>query len=103
MERRHWCITLYRVIGGGLLYFLLMINYFSAISWSYVSCACPSGYTGHGYGISGCTPSSSTEISSGTEVPSFGCSPNPCVHGNCMNTPKGHICVCFDGFAGTSH
>lgn len=69
-----------------------------AISWTYVWCTCPKGYIGHGYGIGGCMSSSSDTIV--TEVPSIGCDPNPCVNGKCMDTIRGHVCDCLEGFTG---
>ncbi|XP_076085041.1 uncharacterized protein LOC143055880 isoform X2 [Mytilus galloprovincialis] len=30
------------------------------------------------------------------------CSGNPCVHGQCSNTPNGYYCVCYAGFSGPS-
>lgn len=29
------------------------------------------------------------------------CSPNPCVHGSCTNSPSGYSCGCQTGYKGT--
>ncbi|KAM4718445.1 cubilin [Anableps anableps] len=54
-------------------------------------CTCPQGYTGNGYGPTGCT-----QISDICEAN------NPCVNGQCMSTTSasGYICNCNPGWQG---
>ncbi|XP_054878715.1 cubilin isoform X1 [Poeciliopsis prolifica] len=52
-------------------------------------CTCPQGYTGNGYGPSGCT-----QISNICETN------NPCVNGHCTSTTSGYICNCNPGWQG---
>ncbi|KAM6900418.1 cubilin [Xenentodon cancila] len=54
-------------------------------------CTCPPGYTGNGYGPSGCTQISNICQTS-----------NPCVHGQCVSTTSapGYFCNCNPGWQG---
>ncbi|KAK7881367.1 hypothetical protein WMY93_029776 [Mugilogobius chulae] len=54
-------------------------------------CTCPPGYTGSGYGPTGCTQSSNICQTS-----------NPCVHGQCVptTTSPGYQCNCSPGWGG---
>ncbi|XP_029110994.1 cubilin [Scleropages formosus] len=54
-------------------------------------CTCPPGYTGNGYGPTGCTQTSDVCQTS-----------NPCVHGQCVSTTTGYICMCEAGWSGTN-
>uniref|UniRef100_A0A8C8BEW9 Cubilin n=1 Tax=Otus sunia TaxID=257818 RepID=A0A8C8BEW9_9STRI len=52
-------------------------------------CSCASGYTGSGYGPSGCSPLSDT------------CQlQNPCANGQCLATISGYFCLCHAGWTG---
>ncbi|KAK2531299.1 Cubn [Columba livia] len=52
-------------------------------------CSCPSGYTGSGYGPSGCSALSDT------------CQlQNPCANGQCLATISGYFCLCNAGWTG---
>uniref|UniRef100_A0A8C0FEB1 Cubilin n=1 Tax=Bubo bubo TaxID=30461 RepID=A0A8C0FEB1_BUBBB len=52
-------------------------------------CSCASGYTGSGYGPSGCSPLSDT------------CQlQNPCANGQCLATISGYFCLCYAGWTG---
>lgn len=65
----------------------------SGISSSYRQCRCPAGYTGSGFGASGCIPSTA-EVSSS-------CSINPCLYGTCHPMMNGSFsCRCFPGYTG---
>ncbi|XP_029444624.1 cubilin [Rhinatrema bivittatum] len=52
-------------------------------------CVCPPGYSGNGYGTSGCRPVS--EICQRQ---------NPCMNGQCIATISGYICLCDPGWTG---
>nr|XP_023646366.1 cubilin [Paramormyrops kingsleyae] len=54
-------------------------------------CTCPPGYIGNGYGPTGCTQTSDVCQTN-----------NPCVHGQCVSTLTGYICMCQDGWSGTN-
>ncbi|KAM8810851.1 cubilin [Eudromia elegans] len=54
-------------------------------------CSCTSGYTGSGYGPSGCSP-----LSDICELQ------NPCANGQCLPTISGYFCVCNMGWTGTN-
>ncbi|NXH11671.1 CUBN protein, partial [Bucco capensis] len=54
-------------------------------------CSCPSGYTGSGYGPSGC--SALRDI----------CQlDNPCVNGHCLVVVSGYFCLCSPGWTGSN-
>jgi len=80
------------------------IFYVSAISSSYVSCQCRPGFTGSGFGPSGCVPAGG----SGGGSPSGGgmvvidpCTPNPCQFGTCSASANGaFVCSCQPGYVG---
>ncbi|KAK6490308.1 cubilin [Huso huso] len=55
------------------------------------TCVCPPGYTGNGYGQSGCAPFSDICQEQ-----------NPCVNGQCISTTSGYICNCDPGWAGAT-
>ncbi|XP_068604308.1 cubilin [Brachionichthys hirsutus] len=54
-------------------------------------CTCPAGYTGNGYGPTGCT-----------ELSNICQTNNPCVNGQCVATTlsPGYICNCYSGWHG---
>ncbi|XP_069007315.1 cubilin [Embiotoca jacksoni] len=56
-------------------------------------CTCPPGYTGNGYGPTGCTETSNICQTN-----------NPCVHGQCVGTTSapGYICNCISGWQGVN-
>ncbi|XP_074049030.1 cubilin [Macrotis lagotis] len=57
-------------------------------SGSLPTCICQAGYTGHGYGPSGCVPLSQI------------CQSQPCVNGRCLETVSGYHCLCNPGWEG---
>ncbi|XP_060950209.1 cubilin [Limanda limanda] len=60
---------------------------------SFPICNCPSGYTGNGYGPTGCTQTSNICQTN-----------NPCVNGQCVATTSapGYICICNSGWQGAN-
>lgn len=65
---------------------------FCVPSQSGVICSCPLGYTGSGYGPTGCT-----------QLPSSHCTTNPCINGGtCINTTLSYTCQCLTGFSGVN-
>lgn len=55
-----------------------------------VSCSCPPGFVGNGYGPNGCSA-----------VPNIKCASNPCLNGaNCTDTSDSYTCRCLNGFTG---
>ncbi|XP_053268342.1 cubilin [Pleuronectes platessa] len=60
---------------------------------SFPICNCPSGYTGNGYGPTGCTQTSNICQTN-----------NPCVNGQCVATTSapGYICNCNSGWQGAN-
>ena len=80
----------------------------TAISSSYVSCQCRPGFTGNGFGQTGCVPLGDGGSSGGGGGGGGGgpinynepCSPNPCVFGTCSRVGVGFQCTCQAGYAG---
>ncbi|XP_015810319.3 cubilin [Nothobranchius furzeri] len=58
---------------------------------SFPVCTCPPGYSGNGYGPTGCS-----QISDRCQTN------NPCVNGECVSTasPPGYLCICNSGWQG---
>ncbi|XP_010710919.1 cubilin-like isoform X2 [Meleagris gallopavo] len=54
-------------------------------------CSCTSGYTGSGYGPSGCSPL--------TDICQL---QNPCVNGQCLAVTSGYFCLCSAGWTGSN-
>lgn len=75
------------------MYLLYNLEFLVDMGTTYVTCICPSGFTGTGIGPDGC-------LASNTTILANGCSSNPCVNGTCHSMAFGYYCVCNTNYTG---